>query len=230
MKRNSPRGSSRRHSEHLESRRMSKTISSLDSIGGRSSDSAFIDAKRIREMMMRGAAAKIDPSSRLLLRIVFSVLVRSLRLKSLYRYLLRVPRTALIPPSIRSRKLRSRQTTILKMTTPPMNDHGILKYQTAKPLRQFWSLRVPWQTHNTYCYRASSHRIQCRTRLEAVLGMKPSKKRRKDQRRTRSLKLPELQHCKTAVLNTLRSFESRRTYEHVTGRSVITTEFRIEDS
>jgi site-specific recombinase XerD len=44
--------------------------------------------------------------------------------------------------------------------------------------------------------------------------MKQNKKRRKDPRRTRSLKLPELQHCQTAVLNTLRSPESRRSYEH----------------
>jgi hypothetical protein len=44
--------------------------------------------------------------------------------------------------------------------------------------------------------------------------MKKKKTRSKHLRRTRSLKLPELQHCKTAVLNTLRSSESRRSYEH----------------
>lgn len=44
--------------------------------------------------------------------------------------------------------------------------------------------------------------------------MKQKMKGRKNGHRTRSLKLPELQHCKTAVLNTLRSSESRRSYEH----------------
>jgi site-specific recombinase XerD len=44
--------------------------------------------------------------------------------------------------------------------------------------------------------------------------MKQKTKSRKNGRRARSLRLPELQHCKTAVLNTLRSPESRRTYEH----------------
>lgn len=40
------------------------------------------------------------------------------------------------------------------------------------------------------------------------------KKPRPKFRRSRSLTLPELQHSKTAVLNTLGSLESKRTYEH----------------
>jgi len=44
--------------------------------------------------------------------------------------------------------------------------------------------------------------------------MRQNNRRHKDSHRKRSLKLPELQHCKLAVLNTLRSAESRRAYEH----------------
>jgi hypothetical protein len=39
-------------------------------------------------------------------------------------------------------------------------------------------------------------------------------RRTRSNRRTRSLTLPELEHSKAAVLNSLGSLQSRRSYEH----------------
>ena len=44
--------------------------------------------------------------------------------------------------------------------------------------------------------------------------MKKQSTRRQQPRRSRSLTLPELQHSKSAVLNSLGSLESRRAYQH----------------
>jgi hypothetical protein len=61
------------------------------------------------------------------------------------------------------------------------------------------------------CTRAGACRIPTAAALEAVVMGKP---RVKPNYRRRVLRLPDLDHCKTAVLNSLGSPASRRVYEY----------------